>query len=86
MPDTAVNVTCAPEKLDETVYGLAQVIAEKSGRIIATGKRAFYEQIELGLADSYAYAGAVMAKNMMDSDACEGIDAFLGKRKPVWNG
>jgi enoyl-CoA hydratase/carnithine racemase len=79
-----INVTAAPEKLDETVYGLAQVIAEKSGRILAIGKRAFYEQIERGLADSYAYAGAVMAKNMLEADAGEGIDAFLGKRKPVW--
>jgi enoyl-CoA hydratase/carnithine racemase len=79
-----INVTAVPEKLDETVYGLAQVIAEKSGRVLAIGKRAFYEQIELGLADSYAYAGAVMAKNMMEADACEGIDAFLSKRKPVW--
>ena len=80
-----VNMAVAPEKLDETVYGLAQVIASKSGRILAIGKRAFYEQIELGLADSYAYAGAVMTKNMMERDAGEGIDAFLAKRKPVWS-
>jgi len=25
-----------------------------------------------------------MARNMMDPDAGEGIDAFLEKRKPVW--
>ncbi|MEQ9448294.1 MAG: enoyl-CoA hydratase, partial [Rhodospirillaceae bacterium] len=73
------------EKLDETVYGLAQIIASKSPKILAIGKRAFYEQIELGLADSYAYAGAVMTKNMMEPDAAEGIDAFLAKRKPVWS-
>lgn len=79
-----VNMAVAPDKLDETVYGLAQVIAGKSSRILAIGKRAFYEQIERGLADSYAYAGAVMCKNMLEEDAGEGIDAFLGKRKPVW--
>jgi len=49
-------------------------------------KRAFYEQIEMGMVDAYAYAGAVMARNMMEDDAAEGIDAFLGKRKPVWRG
>ncbi len=79
-----INMAVAPDKLDETVYGLASVIAGKSSKILAIGKRAFYEQIELGLSDSYAYAGAVMAKNMLEADAGEGIDAFLTKRKPVW--
>ena len=79
-----INMAVAPEKLDETVYGLAQVICQKSPKILATGKRAFYEQIELGLSESYAYAGAVMARNMLEADATEGIDAFLQKRQPVW--
>ncbi|MSO72277.1 MAG: enoyl-CoA hydratase [Rhodospirillaceae bacterium] len=79
-----INMAVAPDKLDETVYGLATAISEKSSKILAIGKRAFYEQIELGLSDSYAYAGAVMARNLLEDDATEGIDAFLGKRKPVW--
>lgn len=79
-----INMSVEDDKLDETVYGLAQVIASKSPKILAIGKRAFYEQIELGLADSYTYAGAVMAKNMMEPDAAEGIDAFLSKRTAVW--
>jgi hypothetical protein len=28
----------------------------------------------------------VMASNMLLDDASEGIDAFLGKRAPVWQG
>ena len=28
----------------------------------------------------------VMTRNMMARDAEEGIDAFLGKRHPVWEG
>ncbi len=79
-----VNMVVAPEKLDEAVYGLAGVIASKSRRVLAIGKRAFYEQIEMGLAESYTYAAAVMTKNMMEGDATEGIDAFLAKRNPVW--
>ncbi len=79
-----INMSVDDDKLDETVYGLAQVIASKAPKILAIGKRAFYEQIELGLVDSYAYAGAVMTKNMMEPDAAEGIDAFLSKRAPVW--
>ena len=36
------------------------------------------------LADAYACAGDVMARNMMEEDAGEGIDAFLEKRQPKW--
>ncbi len=79
-----VNMVTAPDKLDETVNGLAALIASKSGKVLAIGKRAFYEQIELGMADAYTYASAVMAKNMLEPDASEGLDAFLGKRKPAW--
>ena len=79
-----INMSVDDDELDKTVYGLADVIESKAPRILAIGKRAFYEQIELGLADSYAYAGAVMTKNMMEDDATEGIDAFLNKRDPVW--
>ena len=38
----------------------------------------------MALADAYDYAGDVMARNMMEADACEGIDAFLQKRPPRW--
>lgn len=79
-----VNIVTTPDKLDETVTGLAALIASKSGKVLAIGKRAFYEQIELGMADAYTYASAVMAKNMLEPDASEGLDAFLGKRKPAW--
>ncbi len=79
-----VNIVTTPDKLDETVAGLAALIASKSGRVLAIGKRAFYEQIELGMTDAYTYASAVMAKNMLEPDASEGLDAFLGKRKPAW--
>jgi 1,4-dihydroxy-2-naphthoyl-CoA synthase len=51
---------------------------------VALGKRTFYAQIEQGLAGAYAIAAKTMACNMMDPDAAEGIDAFLGKRPPQW--
>jgi 1,4-dihydroxy-2-naphthoyl-CoA synthase len=36
------------------------------------------------MAGAYALAGGVMACNMLEPDAREGIDAFLGKRTPQW--
>jgi 1,4-dihydroxy-2-naphthoyl-CoA synthase len=38
------------------------------------------------MADAYNYAAEVMACDMMATDAGEGIDAFIQKRQPVWQG
>jgi 1,4-dihydroxy-2-naphthoyl-CoA synthase len=40
--------------------------------------------MELGLESAYALAGETMACNMLEPDAAEGVDAFLGKRAPNW--
>lgn len=63
---------------------LAAIIASKSPATIKIGKRAFYEQREMGLAAAYDHASAVMVENMLARDAEEGIGAFVEKRQPVW--
>jgi enoyl-CoA hydratase/carnithine racemase len=65
---------------------LAAAIASKSPATLAIGKEAFYRQAELPLAQAYAYASDVMAANLDQRDAQEGIDAFIEKRAPVWGG
>lgn len=65
---------------------LAGVIASKSTATIRIGKRAFYEQREMDLAEAYDHASAVMVENMLARDAEEGIGAFVEKRAPVWEG
>jgi enoyl-CoA hydratase/carnithine racemase len=77
------RVVPGPQVL-ETALELVAKIAEKSPATVAIGKRAFYEQIEMPLAEAYAYATEVMVENMMARDAAEGISAFLDKRKPEW--
>jgi enoyl-CoA hydratase/carnithine racemase len=79
-----INTVVPDSQLDQAVADMARVIASKSPRTLAIGKRAFYEQADMPLADAYTYASAVMAKNMLDPDAHEGIDAFLTKRTPKW--
>ena len=81
-----VNRVAAPHRLDEAVGGLALRIAANPPVAVETGKRMFYRQIEKDLGDAYRYAGEVMACNMMAEDAVEGIDAFIEKRKPAWQG
>jgi len=81
-----VNRVVPAADLDAAVHMLAQTIARKSQAAVALGKRAFYAQLELGLAGAYDLAGETMACNMVDPDAAEGIDAFLAKRPARWRG
>ena len=79
-----VNRVVAPEALDQAIAEYTDPIIGKSQAAVAAGKRVFYRQIEMGLEPAYDYASEEMALNMMFHDAGEGIDAFIGKRKPVW--
>lgn len=77
-----VNRVATPESIDDVVEELASVIRAKSRVAVETGKRMFYEQIERDPASAYQFATNVMATNMMDDDALEGVGAFLDKRAP----
>lgn len=74
----------ADAELDAAVAAKVDKILSKSPAAVRYGKAMFHPQRQMALADAYDYAGDVMADNMMNPDAGEGIDAFLGKRKPVW--
>lgn len=79
-----VNAAVPDDELDAAVRAKVDSILSKSPAAIRYGKAMFYQQRQMGLADAYTYAADVMARNMMEADACEGIDAFLEKRQPVW--
>lgn len=79
-----VNRVVAPGREREEALGLARTIAAKSSHVLKIGKEAFYRQLEMGLADAYAYASRVMVENMLARDAEEGICAFVEKRRPAW--
>ena len=75
-------VTPGAERRDAT--DLARQIAKKSSYIVKLGKEAFYRQLEMGLAEAYAYTAQVMVENILARDAAEGIGAFVEKRAPTW--
>jgi enoyl-CoA hydratase/carnithine racemase len=81
-----INRAVAPGELAESTQKLAAQIASKSPLTLKIGKEAFYRQAEMGLDDAYAYASRTMTENMLARDAEEGIDAFIQKRPPVWEG
>jgi len=79
-----INRAVPMSDLDAETLALAETVASKLGSAVRVGKRAFYEQLELGLDAAYAHTGAVMVENMLERDTAEGIDAFLQKRAPDW--
>ncbi len=79
-----INYAVPDADLKARSLEMATKIASKSSMTLATGKKAFYAQREMPLADAYAYASQVMVDNMLTHDAEEGIGAFIEKRDPAW--
>ncbi|MBU3030962.1 enoyl-CoA hydratase [Paracoccus marinaquae] len=70
--------------LSDEAMRLAQKIATKLPAAVRMGKRAFHDQLRLGLSDAYDSASGTICENLMLPDTNEGISAFLEKRKPAW--
>ena len=81
-----VNDIVPVAELEARTLDFARKIASKSPLTLAIGKKAFYRQAELPLAEAYAFTREVMAENLKAQDAREGIGAFLDKRPPIWTG
>jgi enoyl-CoA hydratase/carnithine racemase len=79
-----VNRVVPDAELDDAVHGLAGQIRSKPRCTIAQGKRAFYEQLEMGLERAYELAGHVIASSFAHEEGREGMDAFIEKRPPSW--
>ena len=79
-----VNRVVPEKKLEQTVNEIAEKILQKSSKTIAVGKKAFYEQLELGVSEAYELTSMIMTENMTEYNAQEGVDAFLKKRSPIW--
>jgi enoyl-CoA hydratase/carnithine racemase len=81
-----VNRVVPYEELEPAVLELVEAIARSSAYTVATGKRAFYSQIDRTEDDAYEHCELVMTDNALAHDAQEGMTAFLEKRAPVWRG
>jgi len=73
------------KELMKKVFEQAEKISSKSMKTLQIGKKAFYKQREMLLEDAYNYTSSVMIENMLEKDSEEGINAFLEKRKPIWD-
>lgn len=79
-----INRVTSHNELKAATQELAQRIAAKSGTAIKIGKHAFNRQAEMPVSKAYAYMAQVMAENLVEADAHEGIEAFIQKRIPRW--
>jgi enoyl-CoA hydratase/carnithine racemase len=77
-----VNKVVAADALEAATLELARKIAEKPPETVAAGKRAFYQQMDLGLAQAYALASGVIAASFAHEEGRQGMDAFIEKRSP----
>ncbi len=79
-----VNRVVAHEELEPAVLELVDAIGRSSAYTVATGKHAFYSQIDRTEEEAYEHCELVMTENALAHDAQEGMTAFLEKRPPVW--
>ena len=70
------------EKLDEVTLSLARKLADKPPATVAAGKRAFYQQMDMGLAKAYELAGGVISASFAHQEGRAGMEAFIEKRPP----
>jgi enoyl-CoA hydratase/carnithine racemase len=74
------------ENLEEETLQLARKLATKSPLALETGKRGFHQMDGLPLGKAVEVGGDLFAALAASEDAREGLEAFLGKRKPNWKG
>jgi enoyl-CoA hydratase/carnithine racemase len=79
-----INEAVPESELDGAIARKCGEILRKSAAAVRYGKAMFYRQQEMRLDQAYEFAADIMARNMMEEDAEEGIAAFLSKRQPRW--
>jgi enoyl-CoA hydratase/carnithine racemase len=79
-----VNRVVSADQLESAVAELVAAIARSSAYTVATGKHAFYTQVDRPEGEAYEHCKVVMTENAVAPEAQEGMTAFLEKRSPVW--
>jgi enoyl-CoA hydratase/carnithine racemase len=81
-----VNKVVPAAELEAATMAMATGIAERSPAAVGLGLRAFYRSQDMEFEPALRYLQGELGRVLALEDAAEGIQAFLGKRKPVWKG
>ena len=79
-----VSRIAQPDLLRAETDALIDRLLARPPHVLALGKKAFYEQLRMPIADAYRFASATIVDNMLMAEAKEGIAAFVEKRKANW--
>jgi enoyl-CoA hydratase/carnithine racemase len=77
-----VNKVVPAGELEAATFELARKIAEKPPLTLAAGKRAFYQQMDLGVQQAYELASQVISSSFAHEEGREGMEAFIEKQPP----
>ncbi|MEM7022064.1 MAG: enoyl-CoA hydratase [Pseudomonadota bacterium] len=77
-----VNQVVAPDRLGDAFDEMLARLLDKPKDVLALGKRAYYQQLEMGLSDAYDFTTEVIVDNALGKDFEEGLAAFIEKREP----
>jgi len=80
-----VSRVVPPERLGSETDDVVDRLLTRPAEVLALGKKAFYEQLRMPVAEAYDFASATIVGNMLMDEAKEGISAFIEKRKPRWS-
>lgn len=81
-----LNRAVPDEHLMQATQALAEKIASRSSQGIASGKSAFYQQLDMPLEQAFEYATEIMLHGFDSADGQEGVAAFIEKRPAKWQG
>lgn len=79
-----INTVVPLERLAAETEALAMKIAEASRYTVASGKRAFYAQVDQSDDAAFDIAVDAISMNLCADDAQAGIRAFIDKKTPEW--
>lgn len=81
-----VNKVVPLDRLEEETLALARKIIHKSPLAVKMGKQFYYQMVDMPFRQRFAYSSEIFARLCTSQDAQEGVNAFLSKRPPVWQG
>jgi enoyl-CoA hydratase/carnithine racemase len=79
-----INRVIPEAELEKETRNWAVALSKKSPLALQIAKKAFYAAADLDYYKAFEYMNEAFARLCSTEDAKEGIDAFLGKRNPVW--
>lgn len=89
--DTAYDIGFVTDVVDEVEFEaeldeLVDTLANSSPIMIEMGKKAYYDQREMGFEEALSYMHEIISLIAMSEDTEEGINAFLMDEEPEWKG